>query len=140
MIEGDGFTTLVVVVQLAAAAGILAFWRRAHSWRFDEPWRPPGFAEHEAAFRFPDTVCALLLAVSASLILAGRSEGRALALVAAGMLLFLGLLDARYMWQQGLFAREHDGLLHAAIVLLVLGVATLMLVQYLPGGPSPGSR
>lgn len=128
-----GFEILVLVVQLVAAAGILAFWRNAKKWSFDEPWRPPGFALHEASFQLPDTVTAAVLTASALLVAAGRPEGRALALVAAGMLLFLGIIDAAYMRQNGLFARERDGILHAAVVVAVLGVAALMLICYVPG-------
>ena len=127
-----GFGLFVLVVQLVAAGGILAFWRSAKHWKFDEPWRPPGFTEHERSFRLPDTVAAVLLAVSALLVWADRPEGRPLALVASGMLLFLGIIDASYMWQQGLFARDRDGRMHAAIVSAVLGVAVLLLVRYLP--------
>jgi hypothetical protein len=128
----DGFTVLVLIVQIIAAAGILAFWRAAKGWGFDEPWRPPGFREHENAFELPDTVTATLLVLSALLVWAGSPYGPALALVAAGMLLFLGIIDARYMQQNGLFAREHDGVAHTSIVVAVLGVAALLMARYLP--------
>lgn len=127
-----GFHATVLVVQAAAALGILAFWRNASKWNFDEPWRPPGFAQHEAAFRVPDTLAAALLLVSAALGVAGRAEGRSLGLVAAGMLLFLGVIDFTYMRQQGLFAREKDGAMHAVVVAAVLAVAALLLAAYLP--------
>lgn len=125
------FGTLVVVVQLAAAAGIVGFWLTLGRARFDEPWRPPGFAEHERAFPLPDLVAAALLALSAAGELTGSGRGRALALVAAGMLLFLGLLDFNYLRRTDLFARAHHGRMHAAIVGAILGVAALLLLRHL---------
>lgn len=126
------FGVLVLAVQVVAAAGILVFWRHARTLRFDEPWRPPGFREHESAFELPDTVTAALLVLSAALVWIGSPIGPRLGLVAAGMLLFLGILDARYMQQNGLFAPEHDGVMHTAIVVAVIAVAALLLVRYLP--------
>jgi uncharacterized membrane protein SpoIIM required for sporulation len=123
---------MILAVQIAAAFGILAFWQRASAWSFDEPWRPPGFERHERSFRLPDTVTALLLLGSALMSGLGYPSGRGLALVAAGMLLFLGLIDAAYMAQNGLFARERDGRMHLAIVVVVLGVAALLCAHYLP--------
>jgi len=131
--RAEAFHLFVVVMQLATAAGILLFWHSAGRRNFDEPWRPPGFAEHERAFRVPDTVTASVLFLSALLVLAGRPLGRGLALVAAGMLLFLGIIDLVYLRRTGLFARERDGVAHAAIVTGVLAVAALLLVRYLPG-------
>ena len=127
------FDLFVLVIQIATVAGILLFWHSAGRRSFGEPWRPPGFAEHERAFRVPDTVIASLLVVSALLVWAGRPLGRGLALVAAGMLLFLGIIDLCYLRRNGLFSREHDGVTHASIVAAVLAVAALLLLRYLPG-------
>lgn len=127
----DGFSVVVVCIQLLAAAGIIGFWLTAGRASFDEPWRPPGFAQHERSFTLPDTVTAVVLAASAGLVVAGSSYGRSLALVGAGMLAFLGIIDFSYMRRNGLFAREHDGLMHASIVVAVLAVAALLLVRYL---------
>ncbi|MCK6555614.1 hypothetical protein L6Q96_13700 [Candidatus Binatia bacterium] len=125
------FATVVLVAQLVAAAGIVGFWLTLGRARFDEPWRPPGFAEHERAFPLPDLVAAALLVLSAGLDRVQPERGRDLALVAAGMLLFLGLIDFNYMRQNDLFARAHDGRMHAAIVIAVFAVAGLMLLRNL---------
>lgn len=127
----DAFATGVVIIQLVAAASIVGFWLTAGRARFDEPWRPPGFAQHERAFPLPDIVAALLMVLSALLVTRGHPLGRSLGLVAAGMLLFLGLIDLNYMRQNGLFARERDGRMHAAIVTIILAVAALLLGRYL---------
>ncbi len=126
----DTLTLVTVVVQVLAATGIVTFWLTAGRAEFDEPWRPPGFALHERAFTVPDTVTASLMVLSAVLILTGRPVGRSVGLVAAGMLTFLGIIDAVYMKQNDLFRPEHDGRMHAAIVIAVLSVAALMMVAY----------
>jgi len=131
MAELGRFGFLVVVVQLIAAAGIIGFWLTAGRAAFDEPWRPPGFALHERAFTVPDTVTAALMTVSALLVINGRPLGRSLGLVAAGMLLFLAIIDTVYMHRNDLFRPEHDGRMHAAIVIAVFAVAGLMLAAYL---------
>lgn len=124
------FAAVVVVVQLVAAAGIVVFWMTFGRARFDEPWRPPGFAEHERAFPLPDIVAAALLALSAGLEWIAPARARSLALIAAGMLLFLGLLDFNYMRQNDLFAPGHDGRAHTAIVVAILTVAALLLLRH----------
>ncbi|MBI5506001.1 MAG: hypothetical protein HY899_14485 [Deltaproteobacteria bacterium] len=131
MVELGTFALVVVVVQLVAAAGIVGFWMTAGRAAFDEPWRPPGFALHERAFTTPDTIAAALMALSAVLVLGGRPLGRSLGLVAAGMLLFLAVIDTVYMQQNDLFRPERDGRMHTAIVVAVFAVCGLMLVAYL---------
>lgn len=131
MVELDTFEFFVAVVQLVAAAGIIGFWMTAGRAAFDEPWRPPGFALHERAFTAPDTVTAALMTLSAVLVITGRPLGRSLGLIAAGMLLFLAIIDTVYMRQNDLFRPEHDGRMHAAIVLTIFVVAGLMLGAYL---------
>ena len=131
MAQIDTLSLVVAIVQLVAAAGIVGFWMTAGRARFDEPWRPPGFALHERSFTAPDTVAAALMSASAVLVLKGHPLGRSLGLFAAGMLAFLAIIDAVYMRQNDLFRREHDGLMHAAIVTSVFAVVALMMTAYL---------
>jgi hypothetical protein len=124
-------TWLVAVLQIGTAIGIVVFWvtwlRTAH----DEPWLPVGFVEHERAFVLPDSVLALLLGVSAVLQFLDHELGGPLALIAAGMLLFLGLIDAAYFARTGLFARDRGGIGNAAIVVWMLLLAVLLLARHL---------
>ncbi len=131
MVELGTFGLIVVILQLVAAAGIVGFWMTAGKADFSDPWRPPGFALHERAFTAPDTVAATLMTLSAVLVINGSTLGRSLGLVAAGMLLFLAIIDSVYMLQNDLFRREHDGRMHAAIVVAVFAVAGAMLAAYL---------
>jgi hypothetical protein len=126
----DVGTWVVAALELATALGIGIFWitwfREVH----DEEWLPEGYVQHERVFVFPDAALALLLAISAALLVSGRPLGRSLSLVCSGMLAFLGLVDAAYFWQTGLFARPRGGRLNAAVVVAVLALSVLLAVVF----------
>ena len=116
---------IIAGLEIVAAMGIAAFWITWSREEHDQEWLPSGYVQHERVFVFPDAVLAVLLAVSAVLLVAGEPLGRSLSLVCAGMLAFLGIIDAAYFWQTGLFARERGGIASAAVV---IGVLTLSVV------------
>ena len=127
----DAGIWVIAGLMFVTAAGIAAFWltwfRRPH----DEDWLPEGYVDHEAPFVFSDSVLAVLLVVAALLLLAEQSLGGRLALVAAGMLGFLGILDAAYFWRTGMFARERDGIANLGVVVGVLTMSAILLVRFL---------
>jgi hypothetical protein len=61
---------------------------------------------------------------------AGRPVGESLGLIAAGMLLFLGVLDLAYFARTGLFRREHDGVVNAGVVIGTLTLAAILIVRF----------
>ncbi len=122
---------VVPLLQILVAIGIATFWFSWLRHEQSEPWFPPGFIEHERAFVFPDSLCATLLVASAWLELAGNPLGRSIGLVAAGMLLFLGVIDTAYMVQNGMFAREKNGAQHFAIVASILTTSIILIAYYL---------
>lgn len=124
----DGGVWIIAGLEVTAALGIAAFWVAWFREGHDQSWLPPGYAQHERVFVFPDALLAALLVVSAALLVAEDPLGRALALVCAGMLVFLGILDAAYFWQTGLFARERGGLVNAAVVAGVLALGVVLFV------------
>ena len=126
----DAVTWLIAGWQVATAIGITGFWLTWFRRRHEDAWLPPGYVEHERVFVFPDAVCAVLLVVSAVLLVAEEPFGGSLALVAAGMLVFLGVIDAAYSVRQGLFARERGGVGNLAIVVAVLALAAVLVVRY----------
>ncbi len=126
----DAVTWVVAVWQVLTAAGIAVFWttwfRRPHT----APWQPAGYVDHERVFVFPDSTLAALLVTSAVLLVADVSVGASLALVCGGMLAFLGIIDAAYFAQHGLFARERDGLVNGFLVVAVLALAIVLVTRY----------
>ncbi len=126
----DAATWIVAALELVAAISIAGFWltwpREAH----DEPWLPTGYVEHEQVFVFPDSILALTLVASAVLLVLEEPLGRSLALVAAGMLSFLGVIDLAYFAKHRMFALERGGLLNAGIVGGVLLLALILILRY----------
>jgi hypothetical protein len=126
-VTDDPVLWVLAVLMIGTAIGIGAFWATWLRTEHTEPWLPPGYDEHERPFVVPDSVLAVLLVVSAVLLLLEMEAGRTLGLVAAGMLTFLGLLDATYFARTRMFAREHGGLANASLVLGVLALAGVLL-------------
>jgi hypothetical protein len=128
-VTADVGIRVLAALMVLGAAGIAVFWatwlRASHT----EPWLPAGYVAHERAFVLPDSVLAVLLVVSAGLLLADLPVGRSLALVAAGMLAFLGLVDAAYFARTGLFRRDRGGLGNLAVVAGALTLAGLIVVR-----------
>ena len=130
----DARTWIVAGLELAAALGIVAFWTTWCRTTHDEEWLPQGYVQHERAFLLADGVLAILLAASAVLLVTSEPLGWALCLVCAGMLAFLGLLDAAYFWQTGLFARDRGGVTNGAVVAGVLLLAVVLVAAFLSRG------
>jgi hypothetical protein len=117
-------------LEVTAAVGIAVFWIAWFRDEHDQEWLPTGYVQHERVFVFPDAVLAVLLVASATLLVTGRPLGRSLSLVCAGMLAFLGIVDAAYFWQTGLLARRRGGVGNAAVVTGVLVLSAVLLVLF----------
>jgi len=126
----DAGTWVIAALEVVTAVGIAAFWLTWPKEAHEEPWLPAGYVEHELAFRYPDSVLALTLVASAALLVLEEPLGASLALVAAGMLTFLGVIDVAYFTKHGLFARERGGLMYVGIVAGVLLLAVILVVRY----------
>lgn len=126
----DLWVWAVAALQVLTAAGIAAFWLTWFREPHDEPWLPVGYVEHERVFVYPDSLLATLLVLSAGLSVAGRPLGSTLGLVCAGMLVFLGVIDAAYYARHGMYARARDGVLNGAVVAAVLVVSAVLVVAH----------
>ena len=126
----DALTWVLVVLQVGTAIGIVAFWQWWLRSDHDVDWWPEGYVEHERAFVLPDHVLAGLLVVSALLSARGSEHGGQVALLAAGMMLFLGLIDLAYFARHDMFARQRDGVGNALIVGWMLLLAAVLAIRY----------
>ena len=128
--EVTSATWAVAILQIGTALGIVAYWQWWLRSDHDIDWWPTAYEEHERAFVLPDHVLATLLVVSAGLSLAGNEHGGQVALLAAGMMLFLGLIDLAYFARHDMFARQRDGVGNALIVGWMLLFATVLAIRY----------
>ena len=126
--DGDTSALVLAALQLATAAGIVAFWSWWLRADHDTSWWPEGYAEHEKAFVLPDSVLAALLTISAILTFQDRPVGGQLALLAAGMMLFLALIDLAYFVRNRMFVPERDGVGNALLVGWLLVFAIVLAV------------
>ena len=117
---------LMVLGALVFATFWITWFRQTH----DQSWLPAGYRDHETPFVFSDTLLALLLVATAVLLVLEEPLGESLALVAGGMLVFLGILDAAYFWRTGMFAPEHEGYANLAIVLAALAGGVFLIVRF----------
>lgn len=127
----DNAATWVVAGLMVLGALIFAaFWVTWFRQEHDQAWLPAGYRDHEFPFVFSDTVLALLLLTAAILLVFEEPLGESLALVAGGMLVFLGILDAAYFWRTGMFAPAHEGYANLAIVLAALAGGVFLIVRF----------
>lgn len=126
----DAVTWLVAAWQVLTAAGIAVFWTTWFRQPHTEPWQPPGYTEHERVFVFSDSALAALLIASAVLSVLEQPLGRSLALICAGMLFFLGVIDAAYFAEHGMFRRDRDGPLNAFLIIAVLALGVVLAARY----------
>ncbi len=134
---------LVAALEVVAALGIAAYWVTWFRQPHDEPWLPDGYVDHETPFVFADAILVIVLVTAAVLqvtdgppparavlVSAGRPVGESLALIAAGMLAFLGILDLAYFARTDLFKREHGGIINAGVVVGVLLLSAILTVRF----------
>jgi hypothetical protein len=124
----DAAAWVIAVMQVLTAVGIVAFWTWWLRAEHETSWWPIGYDEHERAFVLPDCVLAGLLTASALLSVIGSALGGQLALVAAGMMLFLGLIDGYYFARNNMYARERGGLGNALIVTWMIAFALVLIL------------
>lgn len=112
-------TKRIAQLQLATGVGLLLFWAAFFTVGLAPANPPPGYLQFEHSFTVPDIVLALALIV-ASRWWQGADprpgHARALSLVCAGMLIFLGMLDVSFNLQNGMYT---IGLLDAVLALAI---------------------
>ena len=126
----DAGIWVIAALELVAALGIAGFWLTWPKEAHDEPWLPTGYVQHEEVFRYPDSILALTLVTSAVLLVLEEPLGASLALVAAGMLTFLGVIDLAYFGKHGMFALARGGLMNAGIVAGVLLLVVILVARF----------
>ncbi len=123
------FALIRAWLMILTGAGIILFWISFFTFNLVPENAPPCYLEFEHSFPLPDGLLALGLIIAGALVSRGRPAGETLALACAGALMFLGLLDISYNFQNniyGLGAGELIGM--AAINIWCVGFGALLAI------------
>jgi hypothetical protein len=102
MIEMEGLKT-IAILELLTSIGLILFWILFFTVGLAPKNPPQGYFAYEHSFPLPDGLLAILLLVAGTLLLLNNPLGINLSLVAAGALVFLGVLDFSFNIQNGLY-------------------------------------
>ncbi|MBM4446268.1 MAG: hypothetical protein FJ023_02815 [Chloroflexi bacterium] len=94
---------VIPILEIVTAAGLILFWIAFFTVGLAPENPPQCYFAYEHAFPLPDICLAFLLLVSGILLLRQNPLGRTLSLIAAGGLIFLGLLDFSFNLQNGIY-------------------------------------
>ncbi len=91
---------------------IIAFWTSFLSTMNEKDFShmPEGYLLHEKSFVWPDAVIAILLIAACYLLATGNPLGERIALVAGGMMLFLGVIDVAYEYANDMHKKPRASL------------------------------
>ena len=126
----QGMTT-IAILELLTGVGLILFWIAFFTIGLAPKNPPKGYMEYEHSFPLPDGLLAILLLAAGILLLLNNPWGSHLSLIAAGALVFLGVLDFSFNIQNGIYKiSKGDLVLNAFLNIwcVVFGVAIVVLI------------
>ena len=125
----EGLRT-IAILELLTGVGLILFWIGFFTIGLAPKNPPKGYMEYEHSFPLPDGLLAILLLVAGTLILLNIPVGRNLSLIAAGALLFLGVLDFSFNIQNGVYKiSKSDLILNAFLNIWCVGFGVAIAVM-----------
>jgi hypothetical protein len=113
---------LIASLQIITAVGLILFWIAFFTVGMAPDNPPACYFAYEHSFPLPDGLLAVLLLVTGILMIKNSPLGGKLTLVAAGALIFLGVLDFAFNIQNGVYkASILDLVINAFINLWCVG-------------------
>jgi hypothetical protein len=129
MIEMEGLRT-IAILELLTGAGLILFWILFFTVGLAPKNPPPGYFAYERSFPLPDGLLSILMLVTGTLLMLNNPLGIHLSLIAAGALVFLGVLDFSFNIQNGLYKTSKlDLVLNAFINVWCVGLGVAIAVQ-----------
>jgi hypothetical protein len=120
---------LIASLEIVTGVGILLFWIAFFTVGMAPENAGPAYFTHEYNFVAADIVVIILLVVAGILLMKGRRLGIVLSLAAAGALIYLGLVDIAYNFQNGVYlASSVDLVVNAAINLWCVGFGIAIII------------
>ena len=125
----EGLRT-IAILELLTGVGLILFWIGFFTIGLAPKNPPKGYMEYEHSFPLPDGLLAVLLLAAGTLILLNIPVGRNLSLIAAGALLFLGVLDFSFNIQNGVYKiSKSDLILNAFLNIWCVGFGIAIAVM-----------
>jgi len=113
---------LIAWFSIITGIGIILFWIGFFTVGLAPETPPEGYFVFEHSFPPPDCILAVTLIIAGALLIKKRHTGILLSLVASGGLMFLGILDASFNIQNGMYGiSPMDTILNAFINLWCFG-------------------
>jgi hypothetical protein len=120
---------LISVLEIVTAGGLSLFWLAFFTVGLAPENAPTCYFAYEHSFPLPDGLLAILLLVAGILLILNKPWGSKLSLVAAGALVFLGLLDFSFNIQNGIYMTSTiDLVLNAFINVWCVGFGVAIAV------------
>lgn len=117
------------ILGIITSAGLALFWIGFFTVGLAPDNPPACYFAYEHSFPVPDIILAVVLLAGGILALKGNPFGRTLLVAGGGALVFLGLLDICFNWQNGMYAiSAMDFVLNGIINLwcVALGMALIL--------------
>ena len=128
MIEIEGLKT-IAILELLTGIGIILFWIGFFTIGLAPENPPQCYYAYEHSFPLPDGLLAILLLAAGIMLMLNNPRGGRLSLVAAGALVFLGLLDFSFNIQNGIYMTSQvDLVLNAFINVWCVGFGVAIAV------------
>ncbi|MEI6186400.1 MAG: hypothetical protein WCP43_04255 [Dehalococcoidia bacterium] len=125
----EGLKT-IAILELLTGVGLILFWIGFFTIGLAPKNPPKGYMEYEHSFPLPDGLLAILLLAAGILLLLNNSVGSTLSLIAAGALVFLGVLDFSFNIQNGVYKiSKSDLILNAFLNIWCVGFGIAIAVM-----------
>jgi len=126
--SSDKKDRIIPILEIVTAAGLILFWIGFFTVGLAPENPPECYFAYEHAFPLPDICLAFLLLAAGVLLLRQNPLGRTLSLIAAGALVFLGLLDFSFNLQNDIYlASAIDLVLNAFINAWCMAVGLVII-------------
>jgi len=124
----EGLRT-IAILELLTGVGLILFWIGFFTIGLAPKNPPKGYLEYEHSFPLPDGLLAILLLAAGVLLLLNIPLGSNLSLIAAGALVFLGVLDFSFNIQNGIYKiSKGDLILNAFLNVWCVGFGVAIAV------------
>jgi hypothetical protein len=120
----------IAVLELLTGVGLILFWIGFFTIGLAPKNPPQGYLAYEHSFPLPDGLLAILLLAAGTLLLLNNPLGSHLSLIAAGALVFLGVLDFSFNIQNGVYKlSKSDLVLNAFLNIWCVGFGVAIAVM-----------